>query len=54
MGLLHPGYVRTEMTGGNGQIDPEDAAAMLWQRIDELDQENAGTFWHANGEVLGW
>ena len=54
VGLLHPGYVRTQMTGGNGHVDPDEAAAMLWERIDEIDSENSGTFWHANGEVLPW
>ncbi len=54
VGLLHPGYVRTQMTGGNGHLDPDEAAAMLWERIDEIDAENTGTFWHANGEVLPW
>ena len=54
VGLLHPGYVRTEMTGGNGHVDPDEAAAMLWERIDEINRENTGTFWHANGEALTW
>ncbi|MCB9592479.1 MAG: SDR family oxidoreductase [Sandaracinaceae bacterium] len=54
VGLVHPGFVRTQMTGGNGHIDPDAAAAMIWERIDELDLENTGTFWHANGEVLPW
>jgi len=54
VGVLHPGYVRTEMTGGNGHVDPDEAAAMLWERIDEIDAENTGSFWHANGEVLPW
>jgi NAD(P)-dependent dehydrogenase (short-subunit alcohol dehydrogenase family) len=52
--LLHPGYVRTDMTGGAGAVDPADAARMLVQRIDGLTLENSGTFWHANGERLPW
>jgi NAD(P)-dependent dehydrogenase (short-subunit alcohol dehydrogenase family) len=52
--LLHPGYVRTDMTGGAGAVDPADAARMLIQRIDGLTLENSGTFWHANGERLPW
>jgi len=54
VGVLHPGYVRTQMTGGNGNVEPSEAAEMLWERIDEIDSENTGTFWHANGEVLAW
>ena len=52
--ILHPGYVRTEMTGMNGQIDTTESVTGLMQRIDELSMENSGTFWHSNGEVLPW
>lgn len=54
VGLLHPGYVRTDMTGHSGNVDPIEAAAMLVARIDELDAGTTGTFRHANGEVLPW
>jgi NAD(P)-dependent dehydrogenase (short-subunit alcohol dehydrogenase family) len=52
--LLHPGYVRTAMTNGSGDVDPAEAARGLWERIDALTLETSGTFWHANGEVLPW
>jgi NAD(P)-dependent dehydrogenase (short-subunit alcohol dehydrogenase family) len=52
--ILHPGYVRTEMTSNHGNVDPDDAAKDLLTRIDELTLENTGTFWHANGSVLPW
>jgi len=52
--LLHPGYVRTGMTGGRGNWDPDAAAAALVERIDELSLETSGTFWHAEGQVLPW
>lgn len=52
--LLHPGYVRTDMTGNQGGVDPKDAAAQLIERIDELQLESSGGFWHANGEALPW
>ncbi len=51
--LLHPGMVATEMTGRQG-ISPEEAASGLIERIDELDLEKTGTFWHQNGEALPW
>lgn len=54
VGLFHPGFVRTEMTGRRGQVDPAEAAAMLTARIDELGPDSAGTFRHANGEPLPW
>jgi NAD(P)-dependent dehydrogenase (short-subunit alcohol dehydrogenase family) len=52
--VLHPGYVRTDMTGKTGGIAPSEAATQLIARIDELSLANSGTFWHANGEVLPW
>ena len=52
--LLHPGYVKTEMTGNTGHVTPEEAAAMLLDRVDDLDMEHTGVFWHANGEELPW
>ncbi len=52
--LLHPGFVRTEMTGHAGLIDPPESAAGLIARIDELTPETSGTFRHSNGESLPW
>jgi NAD(P)-dependent dehydrogenase (short-subunit alcohol dehydrogenase family) len=52
--LLHPGYVRTDMTAGGGGTSPEDSAKGLIERIDELDLENSGGFWHAEGYRLPW
>lgn len=52
--LLHPGFVQTRMVGFNGDITPAKAAEGLAQRIEELDLDNTGTFWHSNGEVLPW
>jgi len=54
VGLLHPGYVRTNMTGGNGLTDSHDAAKGLIERMDALDMESTGTFWHAEGYQLPW
>jgi len=51
---LHPGYVRTEMTGGHGSISAEAAARGLLLRLDELTMETTGTFWHADGQQLPW
>ncbi|MEM9071525.1 MAG: SDR family oxidoreductase [Myxococcota bacterium] len=54
VGLLHPGFVRTEMTGGNGNLDPDESARMLLDRYEDLTMETTGRFWHANGEELPW
>ena len=52
--ILHPGAVRTDMTGGQGDIDPDASARGLLQRIDELELEATGRFLHENGAVLPW
>ena len=52
--LLHPGYVKTGMTRGQGFTDPDEAARGLIERMDALTLADTGTFWHANGERLPW
>jgi len=52
--VLHPGYVATDMVGGVGDISPEIAAERLAARIEGLNLDNTGTFWHSNGEQLPW
>ena len=51
--LLHPGYVATDMTGGGG-VSPVDSAKGLIARLDELNLETSGGFWHAEGYSLPW
>ena len=53
VGLLHPGLVATDMTGGTG-ITPKESAEGLINRIDDLNIENSGGFWHAEGYTLPW
>jgi len=54
VGIIHPGLVGTEMIGGKGDLTPDEAATNIVQRINELNPDNSGTFWHSNGEVLPW
>ena len=54
VGILHPGWVRTDMTGHGGLIDTDESVDGLLKRMDELNLDNTGTFWHTNGEVLPW
>ena len=55
VGILHPGLVKTRMTNFTPSgITPEQSVKSLIVRIDQLNLENTGTFWHSNGEVLPW
>jgi NAD(P)-dependent dehydrogenase (short-subunit alcohol dehydrogenase family) len=52
--ILHPGYVQTAMVNFGGDISAEESARHLSRRIAELNLDNSGTFWHANGEIMPW
>lgn len=52
--ILHPGYVQTDMVNMGGDISAHTSADRLVQRIDGLNLNNSGTFWHSSGEVLPW
>ncbi|TPV97022.1 MAG: SDR family oxidoreductase [Myxococcales bacterium FL481] len=52
--LLHPGWVRTGMTGNRGDVTADEAARGLVERIDELDASRSGRFVHASGDELPW
>ena len=53
--ILHPGLVSTRMTGFTKYgISTEESANGLIKRIDSLNKNNTGTFWHSNGEILPW
>ena len=54
VGILHPGYVRTDMTGHNGLMDVDEAVIGLIERMDNLNLTNTGSFWHTNGDALPW
>ena len=53
--ILHPGLVKTRMTGfTDSGITTETSVKGLLARIDDLNLDNTGTFWHSNGEILPW
>ncbi len=54
VGILHPGFVQTEMVGGAGHITAKQAAAGLAQRILELSLATTGSFRHSDGQDLPW
>ena len=55
VGILHPGLVKTRMTNfSDSGITTETSVKGLLARIEELNLDNTGTFWHAKGEILPW
>lgn len=51
---LHPGFVKTRMVNFGGLITTGESVAGLVARIESLNLENTGSFWHCNGEELPW
>lgn len=52
--LLHPGFVRTELTGGAGDVEPEQAAQSLKALLDGATTRQSGRLWHRDGYELPW
>lgn len=51
---IHPGFVQTRMVEFQGDITPEQAASGIMTRIEELNLDTSGSFWHSNGQPLPW
>lgn len=54
IGLVHPGWVRTDMGGANAHLSPEESALGCVAVTDALNIENTGGFWKWNGETHDW
>jgi len=53
--LFHPGFVRTNLTKGEGLIDANQSAQCIVNLADELELFQTGSFWHAiEKEQLPW
>jgi len=52
--LLHPGWVKTDMTGNTGLMTVEESVEGIVKVMSEKTSEQSGTFWHSNGEELSW
>ncbi|KAE9969947.1 hypothetical protein BLS_001443 [Venturia inaequalis] len=58
VGIVHPGFMRTEMTAGvgfdkywddGGAVTPDEAAESLIEWIDTFDISKTGTYWAPRG-----
>ena len=54
IGLIHPGWVKTDMGGPGAQITPAESAAGIARVIDQLSLDNTGGFWKWNGSRHEW
>lgn len=53
-GLLHPGWVQTEMGGSSAPVTVDQSAAGLWQVISELKKGSPLKLMDFKGRVLPW
>ena len=51
--ILHPGYVRTEMTGGQGFLDTKQSITGMI-KVLESGVELNGEWYHSDGRHLPW
>jgi NAD(P)-dependent dehydrogenase (short-subunit alcohol dehydrogenase family) len=54
VGVVHPGWVKTDMGGPGAAITPADSAAGIVKVIDELSLQTTGGFWKWNGCRHEW
>ena len=52
--LLHPGWVRTSMGGPEAPVQVRDSVEGMLRIIDDLSEEQSGTFLDWQGQELPW
>lgn len=52
--VLHPGYVKTDLTQGRGEITPEHSAEGLTKVIEKMTIKDSGHFYDYEGDELPW
>lgn len=51
---INPGWVKTEMGGPGGLIEPRESVAMMIETIDQLKPKDSGLFLSYNNTKLPW
>jgi len=52
--VLHPGWVRTDMTSDQATYSTDESAKALFKVITELSQRDNGRFYNLHGESIAW
>lgn len=54
VGLIHPGWVKTDMGGTEAQITTQESATGIRQVIAKITMADTGKFFKWNGEIHPW
>ena len=52
--ILHPGWVKTDMGGGNAKLEIPDSISQMIKVINDLSLNNSGSFVNYAGAKLEW
>jgi len=52
--ILHPGWVRTDMGGPNGELSVEESATSLRKTLTNASIEDSGKFFDIDGSIIPW
>lgn len=54
VGVMHPGWVKTDMGGPNAELTPEESAEGIRNVIAGMTKEDSGKFYKWNGDIHPW
>ncbi len=52
--MLHPGWVRTDMGGPNGELSVEESATSLRKTLTNASIKDTGKFFEIDGSIIPW
>ncbi|KAK1943295.1 C-factor [Phytophthora citrophthora] len=52
--VLQPGYVKTDLNGGNGAVEPEESIAGMTKVLSAVSLEDTSKFYDFQGPELPW
>jgi NAD(P)-dependent dehydrogenase (short-subunit alcohol dehydrogenase family) len=54
VGVIHPGWVQTDMGGSTAPITPSASAAGIQEVVERLTLDTTGRFWKWDGSLHEW
>jgi len=52
--VMHPGWVRTDMGGANGEIDAQESVVKMFDTIERASLKDSGKFFDIDGSIIPW